>query len=37
MKMDWNSSIRSSRLVLSQLHIPVDYGAFCCSASVRVA
>jgi hypothetical protein len=35
MKMVWNSSTRSSRLALSRLHIPVDYGAFRCSPSVR--
>jgi hypothetical protein len=36
MEMVWNSSTRSSRLELPQLHIPVGYGAFCCFASVRV-
>jgi hypothetical protein len=32
----WNSSMKSSRLALPWLHIPVDYGAFHCFASVRV-
>jgi hypothetical protein len=36
MKMLWNCSTRSSRLVLLQLHILVDYGAFRCSTFVRV-
>jgi hypothetical protein len=35
-KMVWNSSMSSSRLVLPQLHIPVNYGAFHCSSFMRV-
>jgi hypothetical protein len=35
MKMDWNSLTIGSRLALPRLHIPIDYGAFYCSASVR--
>jgi hypothetical protein len=30
MEMVWNSSMRSSRLALPRLHLPVDYWAFCC-------
>jgi hypothetical protein len=29
----WNSLMKSSRFVLSQLHIPMDYGAFRCFLS----
>jgi hypothetical protein len=29
--------MRSSRLALPRLHIPVDYGVFHCSAFARVA
>jgi hypothetical protein len=35
MKIVWNSLMRSSRLALPRLHIPMDYGVFHCSTSVR--
>jgi hypothetical protein len=34
-KMVGNSSMRSSRLALPRLDIPMDYGAFCCSTFVK--
>jgi hypothetical protein len=36
MEMVWNSSMKSFRLALSRLHIPMDYGGFHCFAFVRV-